>query len=138
MAPLDATNAVTVLGDHNGLMRCRVAGRARVVPYSGDLLVNGVADSEAVTTLSATTGKNLAAVGSAHATAEAMLVGFLTVRGLECSFHFLSLFLVVPSFFRKMRCKISPFFQITQIQMHFCRKVFVFFLKITTFAPTLD
>jgi hypothetical protein len=56
------------------------------------LLVNGVADGEAVATLSATTGKNLATVGGAHAMTEAMLVGFLTVRGLECSFHFLSLF----------------------------------------------
>jgi len=44
-----------------------------------ELLVNGVADSEAVTTLSATTGKNLAAIGGAHAMTEAMLVGFLAV-----------------------------------------------------------
>ena len=56
------------------------------------LLVNGVAYSEAVTTLSAATGKHLAAVGGAHAMTEAMLVGFLTVRGLECSFHCLSQF----------------------------------------------
>ena len=73
-------------------MRCCVTGAARNVPYSGELLVNGVAYSEAVTTLSATTGKNLAAVSGAHTTAEAMLVGFLAVGGLECSFHFLSLF----------------------------------------------
>lgn len=106
--------------------------------YKMGLLVNGVADSEAVTTLSATTGKDLATIGSAHAMTEAMLVGFLAVRGLECSFHFYLCFLVVPKFFRKMRCKISPFFQITQEQTHFCRKVFVFFLKITTFAPTND
>ena len=59
--------------------------------YRG-LLVNGIANSEAVTTLSATTGQNLAAVGSAHTMTEAMLVGFLAVRGLECSFHCLSLF----------------------------------------------
>jgi len=102
------------------------------------LLVNGIANSKAVTTLSAATGKNLATVGGAHAKTEAMLVGFLAIRGLECSFHFLSLFLVVPKIFRKMRCKISPFFQITQILTHFCRKVFVFFLKNTTFAPTID
>jgi hypothetical protein len=105
--------------------------------YRG-LLVNGVAYGEAVTTLSAATGQNLAAVGGAHAMTEAVLIGFLTVRGLECSFHFLSLFLLVPKIFRKMRCKISPIFQITQIQTHFCGKVFVFFLKNTTFAPTND
>ena len=73
-------------------MRCRVAGEARNVTYKIRLLVNSIANSEAVTTLSAATGKNLAAVGSAHALTEAMLVGFLTVRGLECSFHCLSLF----------------------------------------------
>ena len=56
--------------------------------YKMGLLVNGVANSEAVTTLSATTGKDLATIGSAHAMTEAMLVGFLAVRGLECSFHF--------------------------------------------------
>ena len=43
------------------------------------LLVNGVAYSEAVTTLSAATSQNLAAVGGAHAMTEAMLVGFLAV-----------------------------------------------------------
>ena len=59
--------------------------------YRG-LLVNGIADGEAVATLSAATGKNLAAIGGAHAVTEAMLVGFLAVRGLECSFHFLSQF----------------------------------------------
>ena len=67
-------------------------GQARGFPYRVGLLVNGVANSEAVTTLGTTTGKNLAAIGGAHAATEAMLVGFLTVRGLECSFHFLSLF----------------------------------------------
>jgi hypothetical protein len=89
-ALLDATNAVTVLVDHNGLMRLKCRWIAAAL-YRG-LLVNGVADSEAVTTLSAATGKHLAAVGGAHATAEAMLIGFLAVGGLECSFHFLSQF----------------------------------------------
>ena len=60
-------------------MRCCVAVAARNVPYCGELLVNGVADSEAVTTLSAATGQNLAAVGGAHAMTEAVLVGFLAV-----------------------------------------------------------
>ena len=113
-------------------LKCRSCAAAL---YRG-LLVNGIAYSEAVTTLSAATGQNLAAVGGAHAMTEAMLVGFLAVRGLECSFHFYLCFLVVPKNFRKMRCKISPFFQITQILTHFYGKVFVFFLKITTFAPT--
>jgi hypothetical protein len=61
-------------------------------PCHRGLLVNGVADSKAVTTLSATTGEDLAAIGGAHTMTEAMLVGFLAVRGLECSFHCLSLF----------------------------------------------
>ena len=65
-------------------LKCRWVAAAL---YRG-LLVNGVANSEAVTTLSAATGKHLAAVGGAHAMTEAMLVGFLTVRWLECSFHF--------------------------------------------------
>jgi hypothetical protein len=69
-------------------LKCRSCAAAL---YRG-LLVNGIAYSEAVTTLSAATGQNLAAVGGAHAMTEAMLVGFLAVRGLECSFHFLSLF----------------------------------------------
>ena len=30
--PHDATNAVTVVGDHNGLMRCSVAGLRRDTP----------------------------------------------------------------------------------------------------------
>ena len=61
-------------------MRCSVAGSGPATSlYKMGLLVNGVADGEAVATLSATTGKNLATVGGAHATTEAMLVGFLAV-----------------------------------------------------------
>jgi len=87
---LNATKAVTVPRDHNGLMRLKCRSIAATL-YRG-LLVNGIADSQAVTTLSAATGQNLAAVGGAHTMTEAMLVGFLAVRGLECTFHFLSLF----------------------------------------------
>ena len=43
------------------------------------LLVNSVANGEAVTALSAAAGKNLAAIGCAHAMMEAVLVSFLTV-----------------------------------------------------------
>jgi len=89
----NTTNAVIILADHNGLMRCRVAGSLPATSlYKMGLLVNGIAHGEAVATLGTATGKNLATVGGAHAMTEAMLVGFLTVRGLECSFHFLSLF----------------------------------------------
>ena len=62
--------------------------RRLCLPYRTGLLVNSIAYSEAVATLSATTGQHLAAVGGAHAVTEAMLVGFLAVRGLECTFHF--------------------------------------------------
>ena len=58
-------------------MRCSAAQLAATL--FRELLVNGVAYSEAVTTLSATTGEDLAAIGGAHAMTEAMLVGFLAV-----------------------------------------------------------
>jgi len=73
-------------------MRLKCRDDSRGNPFYRGLLVNGIANSEAVTTLGAATGQNLAAIVGAHATAEAMLVGFLAVRGLECTFHFLSLF----------------------------------------------
>lgn len=43
------------------------------------VLVNCVANSEAVTTLSATTSEDLAAIGCCHAVTETMLVSFLSV-----------------------------------------------------------
>lgn len=43
------------------------------------LLVNSVANSEAVTTLSATASEDLASIGCAHAVTETMLVSFLAV-----------------------------------------------------------
>ena len=43
------------------------------------LLVNSVANGEAVASLSATTSEDLAAIGGAHAVTETMLVSFLTV-----------------------------------------------------------
>ena len=43
------------------------------------LLVNSVANGEAVASLLAATGKNLATIGSAHAVTETMLVSFLAV-----------------------------------------------------------
>ena len=45
----------------------------------GFLLVNSVANSEAVTTLSATASENLASIGCAHAVTETMLVSFLAI-----------------------------------------------------------
>jgi len=70
----------------------RLKYRSGAATLHRGLLVDGVANGKAVTTLGTTTGKHLAAIGGAHATTEAMLIGFLAVRGLECSFHFLSLF----------------------------------------------
>ena len=105
-------------------MRLSAAGAATL--YSG-LLVDGVADSEAVTTLSATTGKHLAAVGGAHATTEAMLVGFLTVRGLECTFHFLSLFFSCSENFSQNAVQNYSFFSNYTSVNAFLQKSFCFF-----------
>lgn len=52
-------------------MRCQIAD------YK--LLVNAVANSEAVTTLSTTTCEDLAAISSFHTMTETMLVSFLSV-----------------------------------------------------------
>ncbi len=50
-------------------------------------LVHRVAHGEALAAFGTTTGQDLAAVGAAHALAEAMLVGLLAIGGLERSFH---------------------------------------------------
>lgn len=52
------------------------------------------ADREAQTTLGATAGKHLAALGGGHTLTEAVLVNSLSVRGLECTFHCLYLIVV--------------------------------------------
>ena len=71
------------LCDYNGcVFECRVlplGGTSVYCPLGLFLLVNSVANGEAVTSLKAATCKNLAAIGSAHAVTEAMLVSFLTV-----------------------------------------------------------
>ena len=65
--------------DYNGyVFFCRVRPLGGTAVYLF-LLVNSVANSEAVTTLSATTCENLAAIGGAHAVTETMLVSFLAV-----------------------------------------------------------
>ena len=46
-----------------------------------------VAYGEVHAAFGATTGKNLAAVGSRHSFTETVLVNSLAIRGLECSFH---------------------------------------------------
>ena len=55
---------------------------------SDGLLVNRVANGEAVTTLGATACEHLAAILGLHASTEAVLVSLLQVGGLECTFHF--------------------------------------------------
>ena len=61
---------------------------------SDGLLVNRVANGEAVTTLGTAASQNLAAVLSLHASTETMLVSLLDVRWLKSTFHFLYLFYV--------------------------------------------
>jgi hypothetical protein len=117
-------------------MRCECRTIAAAL-YRG-LLVNGVAYSEAVTTLSAATGQNLAAVGGAHAMTEAMLVGFLAVRGLECSFHFLSLFFYLfRKFFAKCGAKLVLFFKLHKSNRIFREKFLFFFSKTLLLHPQM-
>ena len=77
------TNAVVIGCDYNGcVFECRVlplGGTAVYCPLGCFLLVNSVANGEAVTSLLAATCENLAAIGSAHAVTETMLVSFLAV-----------------------------------------------------------
>ncbi len=47
--------------------------------YLSKLLVNAVANREAVTTFCTTTSEDLTAIGSLHAMTETMLVSFLSV-----------------------------------------------------------
>jgi hypothetical protein len=113
-------------------LKCRSCAAAL---YRG-LLVNGIAYSEAVTTLSAATGQNLAAVGGAHAMTKAMLVGFLAVRGLECSFHFLSLFFYLfRKFFAKCGAKLVLFLTLHKSKCIFREKFLFFFLKTLLLHP---
>ena len=52
-------------------------------------------------TFGATTGKDFAAVGGRHASAETVLVDSLAVGGLECSFHCLCMSrLIIVEIFR--------------------------------------
>lgn len=51
------------------------------------LLAQMVRNRQVKTTFCATTGKDFAAVGGRHASAETVLVDSLAVGGLECSFH---------------------------------------------------
>ena len=100
---------------------------------SDDLLVDSVADSEAVTTLGATTSEHLAAILGFHTSTETMLVSLLQVRGLECTFHCYLMFFNCTCCeltdcrsllalkltdnhraVRKKRCKITAIFQNTQ------------------------
>lgn len=70
----------------------------KVSQSPGLLAGDGVADGEALATFGATTGQNLAAVGSGHSFAEAVLVHALAVVGLISTFHFrIWLFLFVSS-----------------------------------------
>ena len=74
---------------------CSISGLVRqpIRTQSGDkpppdlLLIDGVADSQALAALGAATAKNGATPTVFHAGAETLLVGTLAVMRLECSFH---------------------------------------------------
>lgn len=71
--------------DHQAFVRA-VHQRSSVESKSllrGDAIAYG----KITTAFCATTGKNLAAIGSWHSFTEAVLVNALAVRGLKCSFH---------------------------------------------------
>ena len=69
--------------DYNGCgLICRVlplGGTSVYIPLGCFLLVNSVANCEAVASFEAAACENLAAIGSAHAVTEAMLASFLAV-----------------------------------------------------------
>ena len=76
-------------GDNGYALLCKI----NCASYK-KLLVDAVANGEAVTTFSTTTCEDLAAISSFHTVTETMLVSFLTVWRLECSFHlYLNLFI---------------------------------------------
>ena len=56
-------------------------------PPPGLLLIDGIADGQALAALGAATAKNGATPTVFHAGAETLLVGTLAVMRLECSFH---------------------------------------------------
>ena len=70
------TKAVTIGCDCNGY---ESKPDRDVRHYRFLVLVNGVANGEAVTALSATAGKHLATIGGLHAVTETVLVSFLSV-----------------------------------------------------------
>ena len=75
----DTTNAVVIYVITTAVRFLQRAASRRHGAVYRFLLVNSVANSEAVTTLSATASEDLAAIGSAHAVTETMLVSFLAV-----------------------------------------------------------
>lgn len=77
------------------------------------LFVHSVAHREAVAAFRTATGKHFAAIGSAHTVTESVLVCFLAIRRLECTFH-LSVILLFLLLFRFSDCKSSHFFANTQ------------------------
>ena len=84
----ETTNAVIVSCDYNGCVISSCAASRLHRAVYGFLLVNSVANGEAVTTLGAAASQNLAAVLSLHASTETVLVSLLDVRWLKCTFHY--------------------------------------------------
>ena len=86
------------------------------------LLVNRIRNAEAVATFSAATCQNLAAIGSLHSVTKTMLVSFLSVRRLECSFHYRRVYLFLFGW-RFRTAKLLTFFQFTNL-LHLFERTF--------------
>ena len=71
----------------SGLVRQPIRTQSGDKPPPGLLLIDGVADGQALAALGAATAKNGASPTIFHAGTEALLVGTLAVMRLECSFH---------------------------------------------------
>ena len=86
------------------------------------LLVNRIRNAEAVAAFSAATCQNLAAIGSLHSVTKTMLVSFLSVRRLECSFHYRRVYLFLFGW-RFRTAKLLTFVQFTNLLLLFERNL---------------
>lgn len=90
------------------------------------LLVNSVANREAITTFGTAASQHLATILRFHASTETMLVSLLEVRGLECTFHLCSIYFLKFIFLasEKSGAKLQHFFKTHKPD----KKIKVFFL----------
>lgn len=75
----------------SGLRRQPIRTQSGYKPASVLLLINGIANGQALATLGTTTAQNSAAPTIFHTGHETLLVDTLTIVRLECSFHCLNL-----------------------------------------------